>query len=200
MPNPVHQFGPPSVVRFIPAHFTGSNEPTFFIVAVRVCLGEHDPKCNEAETFTFGPLTLTGATMDQVFRCPSCGRFQPPLSVDPNPGSEHVCLYCADTTPGMRTVTPADTDAALAAVAALVTAATMCRVDAEYPIATGSLLAGNGESIRFLMERTAMEIKQAPERAAYAGNKVMVRIARQIMANARKRATEPFPVRENDDE
>ena len=180
-------------MRFIHAAFL-EGPAAFYVSTTRICRGRHDERCTHYETQTFGPLQLLEGDSGDLYACPRCRRVQPPVAE----GQKPICLFCSDASAVIEPGDSRTTTAATAAVAALYSASRLAAL--LEPDMEGELLKASGDTLRMLLELTAMEIKQEPLRHSYAFNKIMLRLARLIMTNARAVAKEPFPVRENEED
>lgn len=191
----IHNYGSWTPVRFVPAAFM-DGPPAYFVTTSRICRGAHDLRCHHSQTVTFGPLVAAGTELHEAYVCPRCRREQPPVQ---GPGEVPLCLSCSDASTVINVGDARDTTAAMSALAALHSASTtlaqFTAIEAE-----STLLASTGESLRHLLELMAQDIKEDPARAGYVFNRLMVRLARQILLNAREYGTEQYPVKEIDEE
>jgi hypothetical protein len=197
-----HSFGPWAPPRFIPVPFREEEAPAFWIAVTRTCRGEHDWRCLEAQTLSFGPLVLEADT--QVWQCPNCRRTQPDTMQDGTPPASRVCLFCSNSATSVHTADGPTAHDARTAAAALEAAGTALRYAHEAdPASVVALLEGTGDSLRLFMESTAQALDTEPKRIKQRGFAIMAMIARQVIANSRayaELATEPLPITENDDE
>lgn len=200
-----HQFGPWSPMRFIPLTFREDAAPAFWVTTTRICRGAHDFRCAQAQTQTFGPLVLEGATTADLWTCPNCHRTQPPVDTGAT-GQAPLCLFCTDMATVQHTGDQADTTASVSAAAALHGAsATLRQAKAADPTGYLALLEDTGDALRSLLDDAAWAVKQEPPRARQSGYRALVMVARQILANAKEYAQlnfqpkEPFPTKDTDD-
>lgn len=185
LPGITHEYGPWSPMRFIPLVFRPDDEPpAFYVHTTRICRGNHDWQCTQAQSQTFGPLVLEGKESADVWQCPNCCRYQPPS--DPPTAHGPVCLFCSDMATVQHLGDGRATTAAVSAVAAL-HAATTTLQHAKAADSAGYLvlLEDTGDEIRGLLENAAQAIRQQPERAQQTGYGHLTLIARQVLANAK---------------